>query len=123
VINPTAERALATERQIGRLLIGIAYLSVGLLVIGVSLLLLDGISPLSGGPALDLTVLAGQLTALDAAGFLWLGVLTVIATPVSRVLLAAVAYWRAGDWSMVGIALAILAVVAIGVLTAGTGTV
>jgi uncharacterized membrane protein len=121
-MDPTA-RMLVAERQIGRLLIGIAYLSVGLLVVGVGLLLLGGVSPLAGGPPLDLTVLARQLTTLDAAGFLWLGLLAVIATPASRVLLAAVAYGRAGDWSMVGIALSILAIIAIGVLTAGTGTV
>lgn len=116
-------RTVTAERQIGRLLVGITYLAVGLLVVGVALLLLDGISPLDGGPGLDLTSLGRQLTTFDAAGFLWLGILAVIATPISRVSLAAVAYGRARDWSMVGIALAILAVIVVGVVTAGTGTV
>jgi uncharacterized membrane protein len=70
-----------------------------------------------------LGALGAQLTRLDPAGFLWLGLLAVIATPVSRVLLAGFAYLRDGDWSMVGIALAILAIIAVGVATAGFGTV
>jgi uncharacterized membrane protein len=116
-------RPVTAERQIGRLLIAITYLAVALLVVGVGLLLTAGISPLDGGPGLDLATLGRQLTTFDAAGFLWLGLLAVIATPISRVTLAAVAYGRSRDWSMVGIALAILAVIAIGVVTAGTGTV
>lgn len=122
-MGDTAGRSVTAERAIGRLLIAITYVAVALLVIGVVLLLGKGISPLDGGPGIDLSLLGRQLTSFDAAGFLWLGLLTVMATPVSRVLLAAVAYGRARDWSMVGIALAILAVIAAGVLTAGTGTV
>ena len=39
------------------------------------------------------------------------------------VVLAAMTYVREGDWSMVGVALAILAIIAVGVATAGFGTV
>jgi uncharacterized membrane protein len=123
MIDERVGRSVTAERQIGRLLIAITYLSVGLLVAGVTLLFGDGISPLDGGPGLDPASLVRQLVALDPAGFLWLGLLAVIATPISRVLLAAVAYGRAGDRTMLGIALAILAVIAVGIVTAGTGTV
>jgi uncharacterized membrane protein len=123
VTGERAGRIVTAERQIGRLLIAITYLSVGLLVLGVAALLLGGASPLDGGPGLDLASLGTQLATFDAAGFLWLGLLTVIATPISRVIVAAVAYGRVGDRSMVGIALAILAVIAFGVVTAGAGTV
>jgi len=115
--------AHAAERRIGRLLIAITYVSVALLVVGVALLLGAGTSPLAGGPGLDLARLVGQLTRLEPAGFLWLGLLAVTATPVSRVLLAGLAYMRDGDWTMVGVALAILAIIAVGVVTAGFGTV
>lgn len=115
--------ALAAERRIGRLLIAITYVSVGLLVVGVVLLLGAGISPLAGGPGLDMAALGAQLTRLEPAGFLWLGLLAVIAAPVSRVLVAGVAYLRDGDWSMFAVAVAILAIIAVGVVTAGFGTV
>jgi uncharacterized membrane protein len=113
----------AAERQIGRLLILLTYLSVALLVTGVLLLLAAGVSPLDGGPGLDLATLVSEVVALGPAGFLWLGLLAVIVTPISRVVLAAVSYGRAGDWSMVGIAAGILAIIAIGVVTALAGTV
>ena len=117
------ERAVAAERRMGRLLIATTYVSVGLLVVGVVLLLATGLSPLDGGPALDLTSLGAQLARLEPAGFLWLGLLTVLAAPVARVTLAGLVYLRDGDRTMAGISLAILAIIAIGVVTASTGTV
>jgi uncharacterized membrane protein len=113
----------AAERRIGRMLIAATYLSVGLLVVGVGLLLAAGVSPLAGGPGLDLATIGTMVAELDAAGFLWLGLLAVIAAPISRVALAAFAYARADDWQMVAIAIAILAIIALGIATAGTGTV
>ena len=117
------ERALATERRIGRLLIAITYASVALLAIGVGLLLASETSPTAGGPGLNLTSLGADLLAGAPAGFLWLGLVAVIAAPISRVVVAAIAYARERDWSMVGIALAVLAIIAIGVATAGAATV
>ncbi len=108
-------RVVAAERLIGRLLIAVTYVSVGLLAIGMVLMLTNGISPLAGGPPLDLATLGTQLFSLDPAGYLWLGLLAVIAAPIGRVIVAAVAYARDGDRLMVGISIAILAVIAIGV--------
>lgn len=122
-MDERAQRTLALERRIGRLLIALTYVSVGLLVVGVVLMVIGGISPLSGGPGLDLTGFPETIAGLDPAAFLWLGILTVIATPVSQVALACVAYARNGDRTMVAIALAILAIMAVGVVTAAAGTV
>ena len=116
-------RAIAAERRIGRLLIAITYLSVVLLAIGVVLLLGGGTSPMAGGPALDATAIGAQLVRLAPAGFLWLGLLVVIAAPVARVILAGFVFLRDGDRVMAGVALAILAVLAVGIVVAGTGTV
>ena len=128
-IQPTAragamsDRAAAAERLIGRLLIAVTYVAVGLLTIGVLLMIANGISPLSGGPPLDLATLASGLLALEPAAYLWLGLLAVVAAPIGRVIVAAVAYAREADWLMVGISIAILAVIAIGVGSALTVTV
>ena len=116
-------RAIAAERRIGRLLIAITYVSVALLAIGVVLLLVGGTSPMAGGPALDVTAIGGQLAGLEPAGFIWLGLLAVIAAPVARVILAGFVFLRDGDRAMAGVALAILAVLATGIVIAGTGTV
>lgn len=117
-----AARTVATERRIGRLLIAVTYLSVALLAIGLVLMVADGIAPTSDGPPLDLGGLARGVVALDPAGFLWLGLLAVIAAPIGRVVVAGVAYAGEADWLMVGVSVAILAVIAVGVASAALVT-
>lgn len=116
-------RAFGAERLIGRLLIAVTYVSVALLVVGVALMLGAGISPIAGGPGLDLATLGADILALDPAGLVWLGLLAVIAAPISRVVVAALAYARNGDWQMVGVSAGILTIIVIGVATAGAATV
>ena len=82
----------------------------------------DGISPPSGGPPLDLPSLAAGLVALDPAAFLWLGMLAVVAAPIGRVVVAAVAYARESDWLMLAVSIGILVVIAVGVLSAVIAT-
>lgn len=120
---PGTHRGREFDRFIGRLLVAVTYVAVGLLSVGVALLLAAGISPKAGGPALDLGRLTADLASLAPVAFLWLGILAVIATPLSRVAAAAIGFARLGDRLMVGVALAILAVVALGIasaLAAGT---
>jgi uncharacterized membrane protein len=111
--DPVGDRSF--DRFLGRLLIAVTYVAVALLAVGVVLLIVAGISPLAGGPDLDLGRLTADLVALDPAAFLWLGILAVIATPLSRVVAAAIGFARLGDRWMVGIAIAILVVITIGI--------
>lgn len=106
------------ERRLGRLLIVVTWVAVVLLAIGTGLLLLAGISPLAGGPPFDPAQLVADLVALEPAGFLWLGILVVIATPLSRVAGAAVGFTKRGEPLMAVISLAILGVIAISILAA-----
>lgn len=119
----TRAGALQAERLIGRLLTAITYVSVGLLVIGVLLLMAAGTSPTSGGPRFDPGHLVPDILSLRPAGFLWLGLVAVIAAPVSRVTVALVSYVRARDWLMAGVSTAILVVIAIAVGSAVVSTV
>ena len=117
----SALRRLAAEdfeRRLGRLLIAVTYVAVALLSIGTALLLLAGISPLAGGPPFDPAELVPDLLALQPAGFLWLGILAVIATPLSRVLGAAVGFFRRGEPIMAAISVAILGVIGISIVAA-----
>jgi uncharacterized membrane protein len=106
------------DRFIGRLLITVTYVAVGLLSVGLVLLLVSGISPLAGGPPLDPGRLLADIGALAPAAFLWLGILAVIATPLSRVIAAAIGFARLGDRWMVAVAGGILAVIMVGVASA-----
>jgi uncharacterized membrane protein len=103
------ELALAHVLELG------TYVSVGLLALGAVLLLAGGTSPLAGGPPLRLDRLGSDLIALRPAGFLWLGILGMVATPGLRVLRAAIGFWRRGETTMAAVAVGVLVVIAVGV--------
>ena len=106
------------ERSIARLLTLGTYASVALLAIGFVLMLVTGIAPRSGGPLLDQSALVADLLALRPAGFLWLGLIVVVATPAARVLASLVGYVRRGERAMAIVATLILVVIALSVALA-----
>jgi uncharacterized membrane protein len=109
--------AAPLERAIARVLTIGTYLSVALIAIGTLLLIGAGRSPLDLAPPLDAGRLVGDLVGLQPAGFLWLGILGVIATPATRVLAALIGYRRTRERGMVIVASLILVVIAAGVVT------
>jgi uncharacterized membrane protein len=122
--GPTQLRPVPTatlERSIARLLTIGTYASVALLLVGVLLMLAAGIGPRSGGPVFDPARLLPDLLALRPAGFIWLGLLVVVATPAARVAAALVGYGRENDRTMETVAAAILAVIALSVMVARAG--
>jgi uncharacterized membrane protein len=106
------------ERSIARLLTAGSYLSIALLAIGFGLMLANGIGPLSKGPTLDLAAVPGDLAALRPTGYLWLGLIVVVATPASRVVASLVGYLRRGERRMAIVATLILIVIALSVTLA-----
>lgn len=116
--SPSVEaRRAADERVIGRLLILITYLAVGLLVVGVVAMIIAGISPTDPAPTSDPAAIVAAIVALQPEGILWLGLAVVIATPILRVVAAGLSYARRSEWRMLGISVAILVVIAVGVAT------
>jgi uncharacterized membrane protein len=106
------------ESTIGRLMVAMTYVAVALLVVGVALMIVNGISPLVGGPAFDPALIWDEIRAGIPTGFLWLGLVVVIATPIVRVAVSAIGFAREGSWRMVGVGIAILVVIAVGIVTA-----
>jgi uncharacterized membrane protein len=109
--------AAALERTIGRVLVVGALVGVAFLLVGVGLMVADGISPTSGtATGFDATRLVSDLLAGRPEGFLWAGIAVLIATPVVRVVgeLAAFAYRR--DRVMAAVAAAILGIICLGVV-------
>jgi uncharacterized membrane protein len=106
------------EGFIGRMLVVMTYVAVSLLIVGVVLLLAAGTSPLSGGPAFRLGDIVADVLALRPEGFIWLGLLVVLSTPIVRVIVAGFGYGRDREWPMVGVAIGILVVIAVAILTA-----
>ncbi len=108
------------DAVIARLLTVGTYSSVGLLAVGVVAMVVSGRSPLGDSfPALDLGHLPGDLLSGRPEGFLWLGLIAVIATPASRVLASLVGYLLDGERLMAAVAVGILAVIASSVVLAG----
>jgi uncharacterized membrane protein len=103
------------DRPVARLLWIGTLTSVALLGLGSLVLLGAGRSPLEHGPALDLARLVPDIAALRPEGFLWLGLLLVIATPATRVAVTLVAYLRRGEAGMAAVSVGILVVIALGV--------
>jgi uncharacterized membrane protein len=105
------------ESSIARLLTIGTYASITLVAVGAALMLAGGISPLDPAPGFDPGRLGSDLAGLRPTGFLWLGILGLIATPATRVTAALVGYARTGERAMVVVSILILAVIAIGVAT------
>ncbi len=103
------------ERAIARVLTVGTYVSVAVLAVGTAMMLASGVQPLSGGPRFDLGQIGDDLVHLRATGFLWLGLVAVVATPASRVVASLVGYLRDGERLMATIAVLILAVIVLSV--------
>ncbi len=108
----------ALERRIGRLIIAVTYVSVVLILVGVLLMVAQGISPLDAAPPFDVRQIPADVLALRPTGFLWLGLILVIATPISRVVVAGWSFGRRGDRLLFAVSVAVLVVIAVGVATA-----
>jgi uncharacterized membrane protein len=104
------------EHRLARVLTIGTYVSMALVAVGLVLFVAGGGSPLDSGPPLSLATLGADLLAGRSAAFLWLGTLGVVGTPALRVVGALIGYWRNGERRMALVALAILAVVGLGVL-------
>ena len=113
----TSGRAGALEATIARVLTIGTYASIALIGLGVLAMAAGGIDPLAPAPAFDLARIPGDLATLRPAGFLWLGILGVLATPASRVGASLVGYLRTGERLMAWVSVAILIVIAAGVVT------
>ncbi len=106
----TLESALARVLRIG------TYASIALVAVGVLLLVGRGSSPLDRGQPFAIDRLVGDVVALRAEGFLWLGILGIVSTPGLRVAGAFIGFVRRGERMMAIVALLILVVVAVGVI-------
>ena len=109
------------EASVARLLMAGTYSAVALIAVGVLLMVLTGRSPRDVAPAFDPGRLVADLVALRPSGFLWSGVLIVLATPLTRVLAALGGYVRAGEREMAVVAGLILGVIVTGVLVGTAG--
>ena len=118
--EPVEPTGAHLERSIARLLSGGSYAAIALLATGLALMVANGIGPLDRSPRFDAGAVPADLLALRPTGFLWLGLIAVVATPAARVVASLVGYSRRGERSMAIVAALILLVIALSV-TVGAG--
>ena len=107
------------ELVIARLLLAGTIVGVVLLSIGVGLMITNGVDPESATfPAFDPGTIVSDMAALRPEGYLWAGIVILIATPIVRVAGELVVFATRGDRVMAIVALAILGVVALSVAAA-----
>jgi uncharacterized membrane protein len=112
--------AYGLEVSIGRLLIGGLWVAMGLVLVGVILMLATGTDPLDHGaiPPFDLAEIPSEMLALQPAGFLWAGIVLVIALPIGRVVVAGVGFMAVHDRRMALISVLVLLVVLASIVAA-----
>jgi len=113
-VPPSADDAAwRLESIISRLLVAGTYLAMALILAGVLLTLAAGIDPLAHetAPAFELAAIPSQIAAGDPLGFLWLGLVAVLALPLGRVVVAGVGFLAARDLRLALVSLAVLLVV------------
>jgi uncharacterized membrane protein len=106
------------DRSIARLLTYGTYVSVALLGVGAVVMFARRIAPLAGGPPFQPELVIDDVVNLRAAGFMWLGLIAVIATPTARVVAALIGFVRLGERTMALVAALILAVITLSVVLA-----
>jgi uncharacterized membrane protein len=121
VVQPPVEPAAGTsadvawrlESTISRLLVAGTYLAMGLILLGVLLMLAAGIDPLAHGgvPPFELSTIPADVASGNPLGFLWLGLVAVLALPLGRVIVAGVGFLAAHDVRLALVSLAVLLVV------------
>lgn len=106
------------DLAIARLLTVGTYVSIALLAVGAAAMVAAGTSPLDAAPGFVIGRIPADLAALRPEGFLWLGLVVVIATPSARVAASLVGYIRGGDRIMAVVSVLILGVIALSVILA-----
>ena len=113
--------ATRLETTVARLLVAGTYLAMALIVAGVVLLLAAGLDPLTApAPPFDLATIPADIAALEPEGFLWLGLVVVLALPLGRVVVSGVGFLVGGDRRLALVSLLVLLVV-VGSIAAAVG--
>jgi uncharacterized membrane protein len=106
-----SQKQLELNRTIARVLAVGLFSAVALLLAG-AILALAGRGP---SPAHEVSIVdvPRAIAALEPSGFLHLGLLVLLATPVARVVALGVGFGRRGSWVFCGLSVFVLAVLAL----------
>jgi len=104
------------DRTIGRILTIGTYTSILLIAVGCVLMFSLRLDPLAGGPPLEPGLIVDDITHLQPAGFIYLGLLALLATPVLRVVVSLGGFIARRERTMSIVAALILVVIALSIV-------
>jgi len=114
-----ASASADVEQVIARVLLAGTVAGVALLTVGVILMGVNGVDPLSATfPPFRIGNVIPDMLALRPDGFLWAGIVILVATPIARVTGELITFTIRRDRVMALVALGILGVVALSVAAA-----
>ena len=115
-----ADTAFVLEAIVGRILVIGTWTAMGLVLTGVVLMLASGVDPIAHGamPRFDIGRVVPDMLALRALGFLWAGLVLIVALPIGRVIVSGVGFLAAGDTRQALISLGVFLVVLVSILAA-----
>jgi uncharacterized membrane protein len=110
----------AIESTVARVLVIGTYVAIGLVLVGVLGMLASGVDPLAHGavPPFDLGAIPSEILAGNPVGFLWAGLVLVLALPIGRVTVAGVGFLAAGDRRLAVVSLLVVLVVLVSIVAA-----
>jgi len=114
--GPHRSPAADLDRTVGRILTIGTNAAVLLLAIGCVLLFAYRLDPLAGGPPLEPGLIVDDIVHLQPAGFIWLGLLVLLATPVMRVVVSLRGFVIRRERTMSIVAALILVVIALSIV-------
>ena len=109
------------DRLIGRLLTIGTYTSVLLIAIGTVLMFESRIDPLAGGPPFEPGLIVDDITHGRPVGYMWLGMLVLLATPILRVIVSLFGFATRGERTMAIVGVLILVVIAASIALGNSG--
>jgi uncharacterized membrane protein len=114
------EAATGIETLVARILVVGTYVAVGLILVGVVLMLRSGIDPLAPGafPPFDLTSIPSEIRAGNPTGFIWAGIVLVMALPIGRVVVSGAGFYAAGARRLALVSLLVVLVVTLSIIAA-----
>ena len=113
------ETAARLESLAARLLTWGTRVAMALILVGVVGMALTGVDPISAtAPGFSLAAIPGLTLSLQPEGFLWAGLVVLVALPLGRVVVSGAGFLAAGDRRLALVSVLVILVIGISVVAA-----
>lgn len=113
------DTAARLETAAAKLLTWGTRVALLLVLVGVVGMIATGVDPITAvPPAFSLAAIPGEIASLQPTGFLWAGLLVLIALPLGRVVVSGAGFLAAGDRRLALLSGLVLLVIAVSIVAA-----